>query len=220
MQAAFRYSSTKHNNNLLALGNIRIGTLHDFRRIEHKKGIADVNEGVKTVSHYIPYATDKDVGSIHLDAIKQYNSVRIEHCTRVVLRDVYMSDRFDHPNCFIHCVSADYSNSVLRQFEGADSCVEITDLAGFYRRLTETLGMHTPVKLLSVSRVSYMDRHESWNGRDWGVHPALIKEPEFSKQVEIRAIWVPEVEGVISPVVINDIGLIRFCKLRENPTDN
>ena len=217
MASAFRYSGQRHNDALLALGNIRIGTLHDFRRIEHKRGIADANEGTKSVSHHIPYATEKDAGSIHLEALKRFNLIDLGNSTDVVLRNIQMIQSFDHPDCFVHCVSADYSKGVLDQFEGADSCVEIADLEGFYQRLTSTLNSHVPVQLLAISMVQYMQRNEDWNGRDWGVHPALIKEPEFSKQVEIRAIWRPKFGGGISPVVINDIGLIEFCKARELP---
>lgn len=217
MPSAFRYSGQKYNDALLALGNVRIGTLHDFRRTEHKQGIADVNEGKKRVSHHIPYATDKDVGSIHLDALKKFRAIDLGGATNVILENISVSQEFDHPDCFVHCTSVKYSSDVLRQFDGADSCVEISDLAGFYKRLTETLNSIVPVQFLTLSQVQYMKRHEDWNGRNWGVHPALIKEPEFIRQVELRAIWIPKFSGVISPIVINDTGLLRFCRAREAP---
>lgn len=217
MPSAFRYSGQKYNDALLALGNVRIGTLHDFRKTEHKQGIADVNEGKKRVSHHIPYATDKDVGSIHLDALKTFRAIDLGGATNVVLENISVSQEFDHPDCFVHCTSVKYSFDVLRQFGGADSCVEISDLAGFYQRLTETLNSIVPVQFLTLSQVQYMKRHEDWNGRDWGVHPALIKEPEFIRQVELRAIWIPKFSGNISPIVINDTDLLRFCRARETP---
>lgn len=217
MPSAFRYSGQKYNDALLALGNVRIGTLHDFRRTEHKQGIADVNEGKKRVSHHIPYATEKDVGSIHLEALKQFNAINLEGSTDVILENVSVSQEFDHPDCFVHCTSVKYSSDVLRQFDGADSCVEISDLFGFYRRLTETLNSIVPVQLFTLSKVRYMKRHEQWNGRNWGIHPALMKEPEFVRQVEFRAIWIPKFPGAISPIVVNDTGLLSFCRARETP---
>jgi len=217
MQKGFRYTSQKHNDALLALGNVRIGTLHDFRRTEHKWGIADSNEGTKTVSHFIPHVTDKHEGSIHLKAIKQFNAIDISGATNVTISNVELVQRFNHPDCFVHCLSASFSTEVLQQFEGADSCAEIHDLQGFYQRLTETLNLHWPVRLLSISKVFYMRREENWNGRDWGVHPALIKEAKFSRQVEIRAIWQPRIAAHISPIILNDIELVRFCSARELP---
>lgn len=219
MYSAFRYSGQKYNDTLLALGNIRIGTLHDFRRIEHKSGISDPNEGTKSVSHYVLKATDKDADRVHFEALDFFKVVKFDNCYGAVAENIHMSQNFDQPDCFVHCVSAEYSKDVLEQFEGADSCIEITNLNGFYRRLTEALNSHIPVQLETISTVSYMLREEKWNGRDWGVHPALIKEPEFSKQVEIRAIWRPKFSGDISPIVLNDIGLIDFCKRRELPSN-
>lgn len=217
MPTAFRYSDKKYNDALMALGNIRIGTLHDFRKTEHKKGISDVNEGRKKVSHYIPHVTEKDVGSIHWEALSKFGAIQIEGGENINIIDASLAQEFNHPDCFVHCTSADYSSQVLQQFEGADSCVEIIDLIGFYRRLTETLNSIMPVRFLNICKVAYMQRHEKWNGKDWGVHPALIKEPEFKRQVEIRAIWLPKFSGPLAPVVINDIGLMKYCRAKAIP---
>lgn len=218
MSSAFRYSGQKYNDALLALGNVRVGTLHDFRRIEHKRGVSDPREGTKSVSHYISSVTDKDVGSTNLDALKKFEIFDVSDCKDWAINNIHISREFEYPDCFVHCVSVEYSMDVLGQFEGADSCVEITDLIGFYNRLTKTLNSHVPVELEAVSTVRYMLRKEEWNSRDWGEHPALMKEPEFSGQVELRAIWRPKFSGEISPILLNDIGLIDFCKRRELPT--
>lgn len=217
MPSVFRYSGQKYNESLLALGNIRVGTLHDFRRTEHKQGIVDVNEGKKRVSHHVPYLTEKDAESIHSKALSEFRAVDIQGATNVVIENLLMTQEFNHPDCFVHCTSFEYSSEVLKQFEGADSCVEISDVTGFYKRLTETLNAILPVHNFTLSHVKYMSRNEDWNGKNWGWHPALIKEPEFIKQVELRAIWYPKFTGNIAPMVINDTGLIKFCRKRDNP---
>ncbi len=43
----YRYTNSCYNKLLLNMGCIRVGTLHDFRKSEHKKGIADPQEGKK-----------------------------------------------------------------------------------------------------------------------------------------------------------------------------
>ena len=58
----FRYAARKYNESLIAMGCIRVGTLHDFRQHEHKRGVSDPDEGKKTVSHYI--------GEYHSDPLK------------------------------------------------------------------------------------------------------------------------------------------------------
>lgn len=217
MLKVFRYSEQEYNDGLLAFGSVRVGTLHDFRQSEHKNGIADANEGIKSVSHYIPHVTERDVGSIHLKALEEFNFIKYSGATNIIIKDVQVTREFNHPDCFVHCVSTSFSKVVLSQFDRADSCVEISDVHGFYRRLTATLSLHVPVDLIAIRSVAYMSRDEEWNGKDWGVHPALIKEPRFSKQVEFRAIWKPRFNGPIAPIVINDIGLINYCKLRALP---
>ncbi|MFJ7787699.1 hypothetical protein [Pseudomonas sp. NPDC096925] len=217
MTSFYRYSAKKYNDALLALGNVRIGTLHDFRNEEHKKGIADVNEGKKTVSHIIKYANSDDGPSIHFDAIEKFGAIGRNKDSSILLENVHLSRDFSFPDCYIHCASQLYSSETMAQFEGSDSCVEIFDVLGFYNRLTETLGTVQPVRLHTVQKVFYMEREERWDGKTWGVHPALIKEPVFSPQVEVRAIWIPVLAGNISPVVINDVGLIRYCRSKKIP---
>ncbi|CAI8763129.1 Polygalacturonase [Pseudomonas brassicacearum] len=217
MPAVFRYSSKKYNDSLLALGNVRIGTLHDFRRTEHKLGIADVNEGKKKVWHHIPYADTQAGDGIHVSALKEFGIIDLRLGSNVIFDNCVAVQDFNHPDCFVHCTSFDYSCGAMRQFEDADSCVEIPDAVAFYKRLTLTLHNIIPVRLLTLTRVKYMERHEDWNGKNWGIHPALIKEPNFAPQVEVRAIWIPLFSGAISPVIMNDIGLIPLCKSRSVP---
>lgn len=212
MASFYRYSGKKYNDALLALGNVRIGTLHDFRREEHKKGIADPNEGKKTVNHVIKYANSNDGHSIHFDAIERFGAIRAGKGTNIILENVHLSREFNYPDCFLHCSSFEYSSKAMSQFDGADSCVELFDVNGFYGRLTEAISSVCPVQLVVVQKVVYMERVEQWDGATWGVHPALIKEPIFSPQVEVRAIWQPRFTGAIEPVVINDVGLVRFCR--------
>ncbi|WP_140408618.1 hypothetical protein [Pseudomonas syringae] len=218
MQTGFRYSCLKYSDSLLALGNIRIGTLHDFRRVEHRAGISDQNEGMKRVSHYIAYADDAVMHKKDFEAVRHMGVVNAATGVNLKFTDVTISRNFDTPDCFVHCISSVYSQKALEQFEGADSCVEITDILGFYRRLTLTLNTHVPTMLLAIAEVNYKPRQEIWNGKDWGVHPALIKELKFSEQREIRAIWQARPGQAIAPIVLNDHGLLPFLKRRSAPT--
>lgn len=216
MTTAFRYSVRKYNDSLLSLGNLRIGTLHNFRKSEHKKGISDPYEGMKIVSHYIPDINDADK-DMHLKALRDYKAIEFADSTNVMLTNIQMRQEFNVPDCFVHCISSVYSRSAMDSLEGADSCVAIRDVKKFYERLTTTINLHIPVDLVALKRVRYLARNQQWNGKDWGDHPALIKESEFSPQFEIRAIWSPKFEGLISPICINDIGLLKYCSMVGNP---
>ncbi|WP_339476314.1 MULTISPECIES: hypothetical protein [Pseudomonas] len=217
MTSAFKYAEKKYSDSLLALGSVRIGTLHDFRNSEHKPGIIDANEGRKTITHHIAKASTTDGDTIHTRAMKAFKAIGYDSKSVVHMKDCHFTQEFDHPNMYIHCLSAEYSSKVMREFDGSDSCVEIVNLHGFYRRLTQTLKQFTPVDFLGVSQVTYMDRDQPWNGSDWGENPALIKEHEFRNQVEIRAVWWSKTGKPIEPIILNDVGLIEFCARRQTP---
>ncbi len=217
MQNAYRYAPQKYNDSLLGLGNIRIGTLHDYRNTEHVKGVSDAHEGKKTVKHKLTIATDKDKDSKQWKAVEAFGFFSFEGSKNITIRGGTFIREYNEPNCYIHCTSIDYSSTVLDQFAGADSCVEIVDLFSFYMRLTETLSSIEPIDFQGVYKVKYTKRDQIWNGVDWGEHPALIKDPDFKKQVELRAIWAPRHSGSIRPIVVNDVGLINFVRRKDTP---
>ncbi|WP_311880982.1 MULTISPECIES: hypothetical protein [unclassified Pseudomonas] len=217
MLPVFKYSETIHSQNLLSRGNIRVGTLHDFRKAEHKKGIADANEGKKQVSFNIPSANTDTLSEKQKKSFEQFGGFVMGKGVRANLTNFNQIKSFNHQDCFIHCTSERYSANTLAQFDKADSCVEISDLEAFYEVLTRALNAITPVELMCVSRVHYKGRAEEWNGEDWGTHPALIKEPEFQEQYEVRAIWRPKGDDVLSHIILDEPGLIQFCRMRDLP---
>ncbi|MDN7143802.1 hypothetical protein KC131_24450 [Pseudomonas sp. JQ170] len=220
MKLGFRYSADKYNRSLLNLGNIRIGTLHNFRKAEHKKGIADGKEGKKSVSHFIESDIVRGDGSRRSPAVEAFQIAEAKRGAVGELEGVTVRKSFDVSDRFVHCISAGYSLDVLREFDGANSCVEISDIKRFYERLTESLNYVTPVQLEYLGPVLYADREEIWNGRDWGVNPAVIKEKHFSPQLEVRAIWRPKLRVPIEPIFLYDVGLVKFCRLLPCPRDN
>ena len=215
----YRYSSQKYNASLLSLGIIRVGTLYDFRLTEHKKGIANSQEGKKEVSHHIEklFVTNPNDPNIKDDidfrSLEQFNAVRFSgNANNNSFHNITVAKSFNVPDCFILCTSKTCSTSTMNQFEGADSCVEIFDIKSFYRLLTDILNSVTPVIFQGIREVIYQNRDEHWNGQDWGCHPALIKETNFKKQCEIRAIWQPICKQPIVPVIIGDFRLGAFCR--------
>ncbi len=49
--ALYKFSAVKWCDGLAQVGVLRVGTLQDFRRIEHKRGVADPDEGKKSLYH-------------------------------------------------------------------------------------------------------------------------------------------------------------------------
>ncbi|NMZ08758.1 hypothetical protein HBO37_25755 [Pseudomonas proteolytica] len=220
MTSAFKYAEQKFSESLLMQGGVRIGTLHDFRKTEHKDGVCDALEGIKTIRHYVEKSTTRDVDSIHTRALTAFGAVNVGPNCEVITTDCHFVREINHPNMFVHCMSNVYSKKTADQFEGVDSCVEVTDLRAFYWNLTQALVAVAPVvRFLGVYKVKYMSRDQSWNGFDWdeSVSPALIKEFEFSEQSELRACWLPSDGAVIEPVILKCKELTKYCVSRSMP---
>lgn len=216
----YRYTENKHLESFMNQGVIRVGTLHDFRRNEHGKGIADTEEGKKIVSHYIEDRTiteDDMIAPSNKDsrAMKSFGLITLSGGSTITMRDVHTAKKIEHPDCYILCSSHVASKETMAEFGGADSCIQIVDVAGFYRCLTESLTKKNGGELdwFGHHNVLYRDRNEKWNGENWGDSPAVIKSKDFAKQFETRGIWAAKNLQPIKPEFVQDARLPRFCKV-------
>lgn len=216
----YRYAKREYSKRLLMMGSVRIGTLHDFRRSEHKRGIADPGEGHKRVSHcqesllHISDSTDPA-----LQASKDFRAFRhfgvLASSAKLIDAEFgynVFHKKINAPDCFVFCSSGTLSRDTMREFEEADSSVEIIDIDRFYALLTGALNAVRSVTFCGIHAVRYQDREEIWNGRDWGHHPALIKETKHRGQAEIRAIWEPLSSAPIQPIITGDYRLGAVCR--------
>ncbi|MCE1054125.1 hypothetical protein [Pseudomonas alloputida] len=215
----YRYSSARHNESLMKAGSLRIGTLFDFRRSEHKAGIADPTEGMKTVYHHVDHwDADSEIPghpSKHMRAMSEVGMFQFTGSGGGGgMYGITLARQLDSPDYFIHCSAWKLSHTVMKQFEGAETCVEIVDPMGFYGHITQSLNAVTPVKFEGLFRIKYTDRHEQWNGMDYGLSGCLIKEREFKEQCEVRAIWSPVNGQPIAPQIIENPNLARHCRRR------
>jgi hypothetical protein len=216
-----KYLPRRFADTMLSRGQIRIGTLHDFRKLEHGKGIADPVEGKKVVKHDVRFASAHLPDSTDMKAVRQYaagwnGAIPVDH-PHFEMQGITLSMRFDSPDCFIYCLSDTCNSAVMSEFEGADTCVEILDVRRFLGVVTEALNSRIHVaEFLGMSSVSYQDREEQWSDGGWGVNADLIKEPSFAGQHEVRAGWLPAEtpsgRPSIEPIILEDqrlTGLIR-----------
>jgi hypothetical protein len=210
------------NDALLQTGSVRIGTLHDYRKAEHKPGIADAQEGLKWVHHRIDQWNFADevpgTPSLHaktssaLGVNIDYSDLPPGQKPSGSIRNVRLMQFINDPNCFVHCTSYELSKEVMAEFKDADSCVEIYNQGGFYKTLTAAINKHTPVKWGGTHIVHYQNRFEAYNGEDLGLPASVVKGVEFSGQYEVRAIWHPLEHGPIDWMPIDVPELTRFCR--------
>lgn len=209
----YKYAEQQYTDSLMSMGNLRVGTLHDFRRSEHKRGIGDGGEGKKVVNHRMVGVNEHNIKAEHALANELFKAVRIEEgATNVNIGQLIVEQHFDHPDCYILCLSHERSKAVMNSLEGTDSCLELVGFEPFLHKLTEVLNELVPVKFLGVDCVTYQSREEKWNGRDFGAHPAFVKEFEYKAQAEVRAIWEPKFNHPISPIIVNHIALSQYFK--------
>ena len=214
----FKYAASRYNALLVTMGCLRIGTLYDYRRAEHRRGIADPTEGKKRVAHHVSslHIADSNDPSVRqskdLRALEAFRALRIENSKNVRIENVSVSQQFDTPDCFVYCLSSTNSALMYGEFEGIDSCVEVIDPHSFFQHVSVSLNAITRVAFQGIHRVTYTSREQRWNGVDWGTHPALLKESTFQSQAELRAIWTPVFENLLEPTIIGNSRLPSYCK--------
>lgn len=214
----YKYAERRFNKALANLGSFRIGTLHDFRRLEHRQGIGDPSEGRKTIELRRSISVRDSTapgyqGSYEQRALAEFGIFSPDSVlTDVSFEDCVFVQEIDVPDAFVYCLSSEYSAPAMKSLDGADSCLQIVDMRGFLRLLTQTINAFTPVELMGLQPVAYETRTSEWNGVNWGRHPALIKEPIFGDQKEVRAVWAPKFGQPIQPIVTGNWRLCRTCR--------
>ena len=208
----YRYAAQRYTDSLMSMGNMRIGTLHDFRDLEHKKGVGDADEGKKSVTHKIYNLNERNIKEEHAPANDFFGMFKLGENTTLNVGEVTITKRYNHPDCFILCLSYERSRSVMSSLEGTDSCLELFGFNQFLNKVTEVLNELVPVDFLGAYFVTYQPREEDWNGRNGGIHPAFVKSVEYIDQAEARIVWTPKYGGPIKPIVINDIKLSKYFR--------
>jgi len=199
------------------MGTIRIGTLFDFRRKEHSQGVADQSEGTKSILAR-PAREIITEDQAEKDAFFKMIGVRV-HGKITAPTGTSFVQKQTSPDYFIFCASTELSRNVQAEFESTDACIEINDVRGFLEEVTGTLHAVAPVHFEGIYEVRYSERIEEQSltyFRDFdptrGHHPALIKEPSFRRQKEVRAIWRPTSGTPPKPLIILSRRLPQYCR--------
>lgn len=199
------------------MGIIKIGTLYHYRNTELQRGISDLNEGIKNVSHQ--FSSNAVIGGKHnnLDnqdfiAANQFGAAHADETSTIYLGNAKTSKKIESKNYFILCLAKEKD----AKFSDAnyDSCINITN-DDFFRELTKLINNVLPVNFLGYHDIIYKDKNEKWNGQDMGIDPCIIKDnrEEFIEQKEVRAIWEPKFDTIeIHPIIIGSYKLCNYVE--------
>lgn len=118
----YRYSANGHTKTLLSMGCIRIGTLYDFRRIEHRRGIADPTEGTKLITHQVDFFHNGHTlsGNPSEEALIRHYLAALEvdpgNC---YVTNSTLNTALNSTDLYILCFSRNLSQETMAQFDGA-----------------------------------------------------------------------------------------------------
>lgn len=190
----------KHADALVQRGEIRLGTLHDYRNMErHGPMIGDDDEGKKflfdnvgmatgdTLSRTSPFAAR--LAAQGMGPLAQAPGVAFVACT--------FRERHHSPNCWLFCMSAILSARVMRSFKkGYDACVRIDYYHAFHGVVGEELARQglvasnphwTPGEIFWCE---YKERTQHYL-RDDRLPAVMLKAPVYAEQQEVRFAYWP-----------------------------
>lgn len=214
----YKFVSRKYLDRFFDTGSIRVGTLHDFRKIEeHGKWRGDESEGKSNVVQHVPYTDRIEEGSflsrfIAPGSVGQMNN------------NVFIEQR-DYPNSFVFCTSSYFSNDLFQRWhaeEGVDACYEIFDWKGYKAEITKKLApIANPI---ASSYVTYVAGDIHGESQQRHILPPFVKKEEYIWQSEFRGLWlhkapsidvkaacieIPEARKYCRPFAVLEAGKIR-----------
>lgn len=195
---------------LIEKGELRIGTLYDFRKIEeHGKVVGDRLEGIKgyhrTINETITPETewyDPLVNRMINISPDSKATVIIDNC-KIVEKEIHSKD------CYVFCMTAVPQFDALEGY--GDTCVEILDIWSFLCAISQKLG--DKAELDGYYYCVYGPRFTE-TGTENNVHPALIKYHSRKEEKEVRALWRTN-EEAIEPEILQIDGIGQYCRIIE-----
>ena len=202
----YRYLPPIWADRMVRYGSVRIGTLHDFRRIEAldpERG--DKEEGVRTslTDGHARIVEGKDLPWFVKETLTIPSGVKFAFEEGAVLKV-----QQNATDAYVYCTCSRFDESLMHRFGGA--CVTITDSEEFFRAITRALDGWDQygIRLISgflLGPCEYESREQTWpNVKQY--NPVFRKPPGYAHQSEVRAVWTSPATS-ISPrnLVVPDI---------------
>lgn len=184
MSSLYKYLPAKYANNLINENSLKIGTLFSYRNTEnYGEEIGDTDEGTR-----IEYSHDKE--QKRGDQLNTLESVALRGCSGMTVENNYVELRHHSEDVYLYCLSKKLSNDIMDKLnkdfpeEKYDACVEIHEPEKFVEAI-DALFAHKG-RNLGVITCCYINRKQHYSVPMH--HPAIIKDPKYSYQEEVRVI--------------------------------
>lgn len=198
---------------MVGKGAIRIGTLHDFQRLEHGVERGDAHEGEKvtrTDGQEAVMRGDKLPGFMRRALPRIPNPERVTfHFSQGYVFELQSKT----PDLYVYCTCSRFEPDLLKLFGGA--CVSINEPNSFFAAVTGALSGWdecgvSRVTTFQLAACEYRDRAETWPHIS-GYNPVFRKPPYYEHQSEVRAVWwTPRRD--IRPVNLTVPEIRQYCQ--------
>ena len=197
-------------------GELRIGTLFEYRKQEvHGTEIGDYGEGIKSTDCVDSISSATQLMS-HQFISSFFTGVTPE--SNIVINASF--SRVEQSNDLYIYSMADQLVPEAAQELGYDTYIKIKEPNIYLSCIDERLrqvasisqgfGLH---KCIYLSRGQlYSSEHGVFPVPGHQAHPAVIKDPKYAYQSEVRAMWSP-VAGSIEPIILNCPDVLQYCEI-------
>lgn len=179
-----KYMEMRFARQFVDKGEMRIGTLHDYRSGEEleEAGQVDKFDGVGRSDYTLTGEFDKDTLPTAYHSIFKLNTppgtpgIIIENCS--------IASTVNTPNCYIYCTSFPMSQPCQAISAHTDTMVEIIDPKGLARAIGTAFG---DVRLRRIAPIDYTGPDLPLYYDRWDA--AFRKRPKYYPQQEVRMLW-------------------------------
>jgi hypothetical protein len=205
----YRYNTRESIEALTRDGIIWLGTLHGFRSAEGKM-IADKEEGKLVLTEEIADYTVNTKGAVLTRMV-----FGEPHPNKIVRGNRITQERETH-NLWCYCTSHSLKSlaEVQEWAPTYNACAVIHRPEDFMVLIANALEPLHPLKTVGIYPIVYRKREYEYAQHD-GTDPALIKDPFFSSQDEIRFIF-ESWERPQKAVRLHIPELVACCRILED----
>jgi len=210
----FKYMPRKYLDAFFNKGRLKIGTLHEYRKVEHYGGvIGDQREGLHITEFSLTGGGKVDLSqkSPETDFLKKHllqpdqQDISIE----MIFEDgARIMSHSESPDLYIYCTTSEFNPEVMTQFD-CDACMEIVNPNAFFQSISRKIRHQG--RLDGWGPIHYKNKETHYTAPHQH-HPAIMKDLSFSYQKEWRAIWIPN-KAPRQPIYIDVPKAIRHCRV-------
>lgn len=211
----YKYMKAEHASDLIKRGILRIGTLYEFQDIEkYGNVVGDSQEGIKGRDKIENSSNRPEDNKPISQFAEKFFKISPESKGTVLIKDCLLRETIRSPDFYLYCMTMVPDLDIMQEF-GYDTCIEIININAFIDAISNELSGRA--EFVCIQFCAYTDRFKKFGNED-NIHPALIKDPTYAQQREVRAIWRSN-KTTLEPIILKIEGIGQYCRIVKLDTD-